>query len=102
MTQSFIPHINLQISATIASNNLTVAIKDYDGSNFTADKILTHKLGSRWRDLTSALSVTVNAGADTFALGTTKLEDLPHDLFVYMGWRAASSTVFILISRIPY
>jgi hypothetical protein len=102
MTDAYLPYTNLLISPSIASNNLTVAIKDYDGTNFSSSKPLVHKIGSTPRTLTGALSVTVNAGTNTFAAGATKMEDLPHDYFVYLGWRAASSTVFILISRIPY
>jgi hypothetical protein len=102
MTDAYLPYTNLLISPSVASNNLTVAIKDYDGTDFSSSKPLVHKIGSTPRTLTGALSVTVNAGTNTFAAGATKMEDLPHDYFVYLGWRAASSTMFILISRIPY
>lgn len=90
------------ISRTVASNNLTVAIKDQAGANFSASNPMVHKIGSAPRSLTGALSVTVNAGANYFNAGAAELKTQEVDFFVYLGWRAASSTVFILISRIPY
>lgn len=90
------------ISRTVSSNNLTVAIKDRAGSDFSAGNPMVHKIGSAPRSLAGALSVTVNAGTNTFAAGSVFLSGNPIDLFVYLGWRAASSTVFIVISRVPY
>lgn len=90
------------ISRTVASNNLTVAIKDLAGANFSASNPMVHKIGAAPRSLAGALSVTVNAGTNTFNAGGAELATKEIDYFVYLGWRAASSTVFILISRIPY
>lgn len=90
------------IARTVASNNLTVALKNFDGTNFSSSAPMVHKIGGAPRSLTGALSVTVNAGANSFNAGSAELATKEIDYFVYLGWRAASSTVFILISRIPY
>lgn len=98
--------INGKISRTVASNNLTVAIVDYDGNNFSSLNPLVYKIGDTPRTITGALSVTVNAGAasgtGTFNAGNTKFAAKEIDYFVYLGWRASDSSVFILVSRIPY
>lgn len=94
--------LNYQISRTVASNNLTVALKDSDGNDATSTKPLNFNINGTIRQVTGALSVTVNAGTGTFNLGSSELKALDQDMFVYVGWRVASSTVFILISRIPY
>jgi hypothetical protein len=102
MTDKYIHSINGIISPSIASNNLTVALKNFDGTNFSASAIFVHKIGNVPRSLSSSLSVTVNAGANTFNAGASILATIDLDLFVYLGWRASNSSMFILISRIPY
>lgn len=102
MANKHIYSINGIISRTVAGNNLTVALKNFDGTNFSSSAPLIHKIGDTPRTLTDALSVTVNAGTNTFNAGSSELKTLEHDYFVYLGWRASNSSVFILISRIPY
>src|SRR6476661_2369542 len=51
-----------QISRTVASNNLTVAIKDSAGNNATSAKPLNFNIAGFNRKLSGSLSVTVNAG----------------------------------------
>lgn len=94
--------INGKINRTITSSNMTVSVTDYDGNNFSSLNPLVVKIGDTPRLLTGALSVTVNAGTNFFNLGATEFKTTRQDLFVYLGWRAASSTIFILLSRIPY
>jgi drug/metabolite transporter superfamily protein YnfA len=102
MANKHIYPVNGIISATVASNNLTVALKNYDNTDFSGTTPLIHKIGSSPRALQAALSVTVNAGVNTFNAGGTELTNKEVDYFVYLGWRAASSAMFILISRIPW
>jgi len=102
MTDKYLYSINGIISRTVASNNLTVAIKNFDGTDFSAGSPLVHKIGNTPRTLTGALSVTVAAGVSTFNAGSTELAAKEVDYFTYLGWRASDSSVFILISRIPY
>ena len=91
--------MNGKISATVASNNLTLALKTLAGADPSASDPVYVRIGATVRTVTAALSVTVNAGTDTFGLGNFGcLTD--QDLFAYLGYRAASSTVFIAAARI--
>lgn len=94
------------ISRTVASNNLTIAIKDNAGNNATTAKPLYFTIAGVPRKLTASLSVTVNAGAasgsGTFNLGATEFAAKAQDVFVYVGWRASDTSVFLIYSRIPY
>lgn len=90
------------ISRTVASNNLTVAIKDQAGNNFSSTNPMVHKIGAAPRSLTGVLSVTVNAGTNSFNAGSAELKTKEIDYFVYLGWRASNTSMFVLISRIPY
>lgn len=91
-----------QISRTVASNNLTVAIKDSDGNDATAAKPLNFNINGTIRKLSGSLSVAVNAGVNTFNLGATEFAALVQELFVYVGWRASDSSVFVALSRMPH
>lgn len=90
------------ITRAVVSNNVTVAIKDGDGNNATAAKPLYFTINGTPRKLAGSLSLTINAGADTFALGSVELANTSQDLIVYIGWRASDSSVFMLLSRMPY
>jgi len=94
--------INGYISRTVASNNLTAAIKTIGGSDPSSTDPTFVRIGNSVREITAALSVTVNAGSNTFDAGCAELAALDQDLFVYLGWRASTSSVFILVSRMPY
>lgn len=102
VVDSYIYPINGKITRTVVSNNLTVAVKNYDGNDFSAGGPLVHKIGDTPRSLSGALSVTVNAGTNTFNAGSTALAAKEVDFFTYLGWRASNTSMFILISRIPY
>lgn len=91
-----------QISPSIASNNLTLAIKTLSGNNASAAEPIVFIIAGVGHTLTAALSVTVNAGTNIFNAGAAELMTNDIDFFVYIGWRAASSTLFVIISRIPY
>jgi len=90
--------INGYISRTVASNDLIVAIKTLAGADPSATDPVYCRIGNSVRTISAALSVTMADGADTFGLGGNGcLTD--QDLFVYLGFRAASSTVFIGVAR---
>lgn len=93
--------INGKISVTVASNNLTVALKTWAGTDPSAtDPVRVYISGSE-RTVTSALSVTVNAGTNTFNAGSeTAAQEV--DYFAYVGWRAASSAVVLGFGRISH
>lgn len=96
--QGFI--VNGIISPTVTSSNLTVAIKALDGTDPSATNPVIVRIGNDYRRITGALSVTLNAGTQWFALGTP-FAAIEQDFFVYLGWRAASSAVVVGFSRIP-
>lgn len=93
--------VNYRIFRTVASNNLTVALKDKDGNDPSASSPISFRIGTAQRSLTSALSLTRNAGADTWDLGRAETASQDTDVFVYIGWRASDSSLFIALSRIP-
>jgi hypothetical protein len=94
--------INGKITVTVASGNITLAIKTAAGNNpSTLDKVIV-KINGTNREITSALSVTVNAGANTFQAGSSELATQEVDYFAYVSWRVASNAVVLGFSRIPY
>src|SRR3990172_420366 len=62
-----------KISATIASNNLTVAVQHLDGSSPSTNNPLAFKVGDVFKIATSALSVTKNAGTNWMNAGSAEL-----------------------------
>jgi hypothetical protein len=93
--------INGKIVPTVASNNLTVAIKGLDGNDPSATNPVYCRIGDTIRAITSALSVTKNAGTNWFNAGSTELATEEIDYFVYLGYNATDGVV-IGFSRIPY
>lgn len=91
-----------QLVPSIASNNLTLAIKALSGGDPSATEPISFMIAGVGHTLTAALSVTANAGTSLFNAGATELKTKDIDFFVYIGWRAASSTLFVLYSRIPW
>ncbi len=92
---------NYVITPSVASNNLTVALKTIATTDPSAGDKITIRIGNTKREITAALSVMVNAG-NIFNLGSAEFVDKKAQLFVYLGYRVASSTVFILLSRISH
>lgn len=91
---------NGKISVTVASNNITLALKTLAGTDPTALDPVKIVIAGTERTITSALSVTVNAATNTFNAGATELATKEIDYFAYLSWRAASSAVVIGFSRI--
>lgn len=93
--------INGKIVPSVASNNLTVAIKGLDGNDPSATNPVYCRIGDTVRKITSALSVTKNAGTNWFNSGSTELATQEIDYFVYLGYNATDG-VTIGFSRIPW
>jgi hypothetical protein len=92
-----------KVTATVASNNLTVAIKHLDGTNPTAANPLVFKIGDAFKLAVSALSTTKNAGTNWCNAGGAELLANPVDFFVYvLNETGASAGLKILFSRIPH
>lgn len=97
--------INGKISVTVASNNITLALKTLAGADASAADPIYVNINGTIRTITAALSVTVNAGAasgsGTFNAGAAETATLAIDYFPYLSWRAASSAVVIGFARFP-
>lgn len=91
---------NGKIVPSVASNNLTVALKGLDGNDPSATNPVYVRIGDTVRSITAALSVTKNAGTNWFGSGATGLATLEIDYFVYLGYNATDG-VTIGFARIP-
>lgn len=93
--------INGQIVPSVASNDLTVAIKGMDGNDPSASNPVYVRIGNTVRTITAALSVTKADGTNWFNSGSAELATKEIDYFVYLGYNATDGVV-IGFSRIPY
>lgn len=93
--------INGKIAPSVASNNLTVAIKTLAGNDPSSSDPVYCKIGGVMRSITSALSVTKNAGNFVKA-GSSELATKEIDYFVYLYFQSSNSTVQIGFARVPY
>jgi len=93
--------INGVIERTVASNNITVAIKTVAGANPSTTDPVYCRIGNTVRTITSALSVTKNAGTNWFGSGGSMFATQEIDYFVYLGYNTTDGVV-IGFARIPY
>lgn len=93
---------NYVITPSISTNNLVVALKTVAGADASGGDAIPFRIKDTKRTLSAALSLTVNAGSSVFNLGATEFAAKKAQLFVYVGWRAASSTIFLALSRISH
>lgn len=91
---------NGKISVTVASNNLTVAIKTLAGADATAATPIYCRIGDTVRSITAALSVTKNAGTNWCNAGGAELAATEADYFAYLGYNATDGVV-VGFSRYP-
>lgn len=96
--------LNGKIAVTVASNNLTVALKTRAGNNPSTTEPVWVKINGTWRKVTAALSVTKNAGTNWCNAGSTEVATNEVDYFAYLLWNTTPATdiVDIGFSRIPY
>ena len=94
--------INGKIVPTVASNNLTVAIKTLTDTDPTATNPVGIWIGNNLRWITSALSATTGAGFNAFNAGGAELATKEIDLFAYLFFKSSDSSIQIGVSRIPY
>lgn len=89
------------ITPSVSSNNLTLSLKTVAGNDpSVADPVIV-RIGNTIRTITTALSVTKNAGTNWFDSGRTGLATNEIDYFVYLGYNATDG-VTIGFSRIPW
>lgn len=92
--------LNGKIVPSVTSNNLTVALKGMDGNDPSASNPIYVRIGDTVRTITSALSVTTNAGTNWCNAGATELATKEIDYFVYLGYNTTDGVV-IGFGRIP-
>lgn len=93
--------INGKIVTSVATNNLTVAIKTLAGADPSPNDPVYVRIGNTVRAVKAALSVTKNAGTNWFNAGSSELATLEIDYFAYLGYNATDGVV-LGFSRIPY
>lgn len=93
--------INGKISPTVASNNLTVALKTWAGNDPSASDPVSIMLGGVWRSVTAALSHTCTAGTNWNNAGSAELATKEIDWFTFLGWSTVDNAVHIGITRWP-
>jgi hypothetical protein len=96
--------VNGKLSVTVASNNITVALKTLSGGNPSATDPVSVWLAGSYRRCTAALSVTKNAGTNWFNSGATELAAQTVSYFAYLIWNTTPATDIMDIgfARIPY
>jgi hypothetical protein len=99
--QEILYRTRYQINRTVPSGNLLVALKNAAGADASVNRPLTFIINGTLRKLTSSLSIQLNSGTNYFNLGATELFNLQQELFVYIGYRASTSTMFLVLSRMP-
>lgn len=90
-----------RIAVSVASNNLTLALKDRDGNDPSATSPVRVQIGNTVRTVTAALSVTKNAGTNWCNSGSSELATKEIDYFAYLGYNATDGVV-IGFSRVPF
>lgn len=93
--------INGKIVPSVASNNLTVAIKTLTDTDPSVTNPVGIWIGDTLRWITSSLSISANAGTNWFNAGSAELATREIDYFAYIGYNATDGVV-LGFSRIPY
>jgi len=93
--------INGKIVPSVASSNLTVAIKGLDGNDPSATNPVYCRINDAVRSITAALSVTKNAGTNWFGSGSSETATREVDYFVYLGYDSTDGVV-LGFGRLPF
>ncbi len=91
---------NGKIVPSVASNNLTLALKTLAGTDPSPSDKVQIRIGDVVHEVTSALSVTKNAGTNWCNAGSAELATKEIDYFAYIGYNATDG-VTIGFARIP-
>lgn len=109
MTDTLVAKVNLaegqmlngRISVTVASNDLTVALKTVAGTDPSASDPVYIMLNGAIRTVSAALSVTAADATNWFNSGSSELATKEIDYFAYIGYNSTDGVV-IGFSRLPY
>lgn len=96
--------LNGKISVSVASNNLTVALKTLAGADPSSSDPVYVRINNTIRTCSAALSVTKNAGTNWFNSGGSEIATKEVDYFVYLLWNTTPGTdiVDLGFARIPH
>lgn len=90
------------IVTSVASGNLTVALKNYEGNDPTPTKPVKYQDWSGTiRTISSALSVVANSATNYLNCWSAELATKEIDFFVYFQWNTTTSATNLLIARFP-
>jgi hypothetical protein len=90
------------INVSVASNNLTVAVKTLQGTDPSPTNPVGIIINNQLRSITSALSITRNAGTNWLNAGSAELATREIDYFAYIGFNTSTGNLNIGFARIPY
>jgi hypothetical protein len=94
--------INGKIVPTVASNDLTLAIKTLSDTDPSATNPVGIWIGNNLRWITSAMNTTMPAGFNVFNAGSAELATKEIDYFAYIGRATTGGALSIGFARIPY
>lgn len=89
------------LAVSVATNDLTVALKTLAGTDPSATNAVIVRIGNVDHAITSALSVTALDGTNWCNAGGAELGGQEIDYFAYLGYNATDGVV-IGFSRVPY
>lgn len=93
--------INCKISVTDTGTGLAVALKTLSGSDPSSTDPIHVRLAGAIRTITSALSVTIADGANSFNAGSAEFATKEVDYFTVLIWDTVGSAVRLGTTRYP-
>lgn len=84
--------VNGKIVTSVASSDLTVAIKTLAGTDPSTTDPVYVRIGNTVRSITAALSVTKADATNWFGSGSTGLAALERNYYVYLLWNTTPAT----------
>lgn len=94
--------VNGKLSVTVVANDLVVEIVTASGGTPTAANPVYVKIGSTWRTITAATSITLADATNWYNAGGAELATKLVGYFVYAVWDSNSSVVAVAIARISH
>lgn len=94
--------LNGKLSVTVATSDITVAIKTLAGADPSASDPVYVNINGTVRTITAATNLTLLDGTNYFNAGSAELATQQIDYFVYAVWDSNSSLVRVCFARIPY
>lgn len=93
---------NYRIVKSVASNDVTVALKLLDGTTDASSTApMSFRIGNTLRSVTGALSFTLNDGTNWFNVGAADLATKDLDFFVYVIYNTTTTpAVYLGMSRL--